>query len=79
MMAGCRRLASALASVERGHLPTAPDPSVSLHLEETLRALHEASRSCTHGAWFLTGWRLHQAEESWRELRGRLLVYGLAP
>ena len=79
LVAGCRSLAAALRSVERGRLPTAPDPSVSLHLEETLRALREASRSCTQGAWFLTAWRLHQAEESWRELRGRLLVYGLAP
>ena len=79
LMAGCRSLAAALRSVERSRLPTAPDPSVSLHLEETLRALREASRSCTHGAWFLTAWRLHQADASWRELRGRLLVYGLAP
>lgn len=79
LAAGCRRLDRALGDLGRDRLPVAPDPSVSLHLEETLRALAEAAESCTQGAYFLTTWRLRRAEASWRELRGRLLLYDLAP
>ena len=39
----------------------------------------DAAGSCTQGAYFLTTWRLHQADESWRQLRGRLQLYGLTP
>jgi hypothetical protein len=78
-LAGCRRLDLALSRLARDRLPVAPDPSVSLHLEETLRSLSDAARSCTHGAYFLAAWRLREAADSWRELRGRLLLYGLAP
>lgn len=79
LTAGCRRLELALRRLGRGRLPVAPDPSISLYLEETLRSLFEASISCTHGAYFLTVWRLEEADESWRQLRGRLLPYGLSP
>ena len=79
LAAGCRRLDLALGRLDRHRLRAAPDPSVSLHLEKTLRSLAEAARSCTHGAYFLTTWRLRQADDSWRQLRGRLLVYGLSP
>lgn len=79
LTAGCRRLAAALEALEDRRLPPAPDPAVSLHLEETLRALGEAAGSCTHGAYFLTTWRLRQAGSSWRQMRGRLLLYGLSP
>jgi hypothetical protein len=79
LTAGCRRLGSALDRLDHGRIPAAPDPSVSVHLEKTLRSLAEAARSCSHGAYFLTTWRLEQAEDSWRELRGRLLLYGLSP
>ena len=77
--AGCRRLAVELGALERRRLPVAPDLSVSLYLDGSLRALSEASGSCTRGAYFLTEWRLRQAAESWAELRGRLAIYGLAP
>lgn len=79
LAAGCRSLELALGNLDREILPLAPDPSISLHLGETLRSLADATRSCTHGAYFLTTWRLHQADNSWRELRGRLLLYGLEP
>ncbi len=79
MTAGCRRLDLALEKLRRGRLPVAPDASISLHLEETLRSLAEAAASCSQGAYFLTAWRLRQADSSWRELRGRLLLYGLTP
>jgi len=79
LTAGCRRLDLALSRLGRGRLPVAPDPSVSLHLEEMLGSLADATDSCTNGAYFLTTWRLRQADDSWRELRGRLLLYGLAP
>lgn len=79
LAAGCRRLDRALARLDRDGLSRAPDTAASLHLEKTLRALSEASRSCAQGAWFLTGWRLRQADDSWRELRGRLALYGLVP
>lgn len=79
LTAGCRRLDLALTGLAQVRLPLAPDPSVSLHLEETLRSLADAARSCTQGAYFLTTWRLQEADDSWRQLRGRLLMYGLAP
>ncbi len=79
LTAGCRRLDLALEGLDRGRLPAAPDPSVSLHLEETLRSLGEAADSCSQGAYFLTAWRLREATESWRQLRGRMLLYGLSP
>lgn len=79
LTAGCRRLELALGALERRRLPVAPDPSVSLYLEQTLRSLADAAISCTHGAYFLSTWRLRQADDSWRELRARLLFYGLAP
>ena len=79
LTAGCRRLELALSKLGRGRLPVAPDRSISLHLERTLRSLADAALSCTHGAYFLTTWRLRQADDSWRELRGRLSIYGLAP
>lgn len=79
LTAGCRRLGAALEALGDRRLPPAPDPAVSLHLEETLRLLGEAAGSCTHGAYFLTSWRLREAAASWRQLRGRLLLYGLSP
>lgn len=79
LLAGCRRLDLALDRLRRGRMPVAPDPSVSLHLEQTLRTLAEATDSCAQGAWFLTTWRLREADDSWRQLRSRLLLYGLAP
>ena len=79
LTAGCRRLDLALARLDRRGLPAAPDPSASLHLERALRSLSEASRSCAQGAWFLTAWRLRQADAAWRELRGRLRLYELGP
>lgn len=79
LTAGCRRLDLALGELRRDRLPPAPDPSVSLHLEETLRVLAEAAESCTQGAWFLTSWRLRRADAAWHELRGRLLLYELTP
>ena len=79
LTAGCRRLDLALARLDTGRLLLAPDPSVSLHLEETLRSLTDAADSCTQGAYFMTTWRLREADDSWRQLRGRLLLYGLAP
>jgi hypothetical protein len=79
LAAGCRRLDLALGRLDRHRLPVAPDPSVSLHLEETLRSLSNAADSCAQGAVFLTAWRLRQAETAWRQLRGRLLLYDLTP
>lgn len=79
LAAGCRRLGLALGRLDRDGLPVAPDPSVSLHLEQTLRSLSDAADSCAQGAYFLTVWRLRRADDSWRELRGRLLLYELAP
>ncbi len=79
LTAGCRRLDLALSRLEHERLPVAPDPAVSLHLEQTMRSLAGAANSCTHGAYFLTTWRLQQADASWRELRTRLLLYGLVP
>ena len=79
LTAGCRRLESALGELHRARLPVAPDPSISLHLEQTLRSLAEATVSCSHGGYFLTTWRLRQADGSWRELRARLRLYGLVP
>jgi hypothetical protein len=79
LTAGCRSLDLALNRLSGAELPIAPDPSVSFHLEEALRSLTKAAESCTQGAYFLTAWRLQQADDSWRELRGRLLLYGLAP
>ncbi len=79
LMAGCRRLDMALSRLRQRRLPVAPDPSVSLHMEETLRSLAAAAASCTHGAYFLATWRLREADDSWHELRGRLLLYDLAP
>lgn len=77
--AGCRRLDLALRDLAEVDLSAAPDPAAALHLERTLRALREAARSCANGAWFLTSWRLGQADASWRELRGRLRLFDLAP
>ena len=79
LLAGCRRLDRALTRLAGAPPPTSPDPSVSLHLEQTLRLLADATDSCTQGAWFLTAWRLRQADDAWRQLRRRLLLYGLAP
>ena len=79
LAAGCRRLDLALTRLDRRGLAAAPDASASLHLERTLRLLRGAAGSCSQGAWFLTSWRLRQAEDSWRELRARLSVYGLVP
>ena len=79
LTAGCRRLELALVRLDRGRLPIAPDPSISLHLKETLRSLADAADSCSQGAYFLTTWRLQQADDSWRELRGRLRLYDLTP
>ncbi len=79
LAAGCRRLDLALDRLDRDRLPTAPDPSVSLHLEETLRSLSDAADSCAQGAFFLTVWRLRQAETTWQQLRRRLLLYDLRP
>lgn len=79
LAAGCRRLDLALAELARERPIVAPDPSVALHLEETLRSLSGAAQSCAQGAYFLASWRLRQADASWLELRGRLLLYGLAP
>lgn len=79
LTAGCRRLDLALARLEHGRLLLAPDPSVSLHLEEALRSLSDAADSCTQGAYFMATWRLREADDSWRQLRRRLLLYGLAP
>ena len=79
LMAGCRRLDMALARLVLRRLRVRPDPSVSLGLEEMLRSLTAAATSCTHGAYFLAIWRLREADDSWRELRNRLLLYDLAP
>ena len=79
LTAGCRRLESALGELSRTRLPAAPDPSISLHLEEALRTLARAVVSCSHGGYFLTLWRLRQADDSWRELEARLRLYGLVP
>ena len=79
LLAGCRRLDRALTRLAGAPPPPSPDPSVSLHLEQTLRLLTGAVDSCSQGAWFLTAWRLRQADDAWRELRRRLLLYDLLP